>query len=150
LAAGAIQPPQRPCPSVRGELIGFESGVLWTRDLPAFNSQGGNQGLTRRWVWTGGQILEQGSIALGPNTKIFERPLRHWNAVPLVRNHNTNEDIPPATAALTWYPQKRAVLLEFFEDGLTSAAASSSLYWGWPPSAPSTLITRAYRRPLPQ
>jgi len=150
LISGQLQPPLGTCPSVSGELIGFEPGVLWTRDLPAVNSQGLNQGLIRRWVWTGGQLLEQGSLSLGPHASILERPLRRWNPVPLVHNLSSETDIQPVTAVLTWSPQKQAIFLEHLDATLTDVYASPSFYWGRDPSAPAFNSTKVRLRPPPQ
>ena len=151
LVSGRFQLPQGPCPSLPGEVIGFESGVVWTRDLPAFNSQGQNQGLVRRWVWTGGQLLDQGSLSLGPNTTFVDRPMKSREMVPLVRNAVFGEDIPRITAVLTWSPTRKSLLLEQLDAELTDASATSSLYWGTaPPSAPTANTTWVRQRPPPQ
>jgi hypothetical protein len=146
LAPGRIVPPQGTCPSVPGELIGIEPGVLWTRDLPASNPQGQNQGLVRRWQWSDNQIREQGSISLGPNATVFERPMKRWEAVPLVRNVATDSDIPVLTAVVAWSPQRKAVLLEHYDASLGGAFASRAFYWG-SSSGTSATTTRIRLRP---
>lgn len=130
LTPGSIVPPQGTCPSVPGELIGFEPGVLWTRDLPAFNTDGQNQGLVRRWLWGNNQFLEQGSISLGPNATILLQPMKRWEAIPLVRNLSTGSNIPALMEAIAWSPQRKVLLLEHYDSSMAIALASRTFYWG--------------------
>lgn len=149
LSPGSIISPQDRCPSVPGELIGFEPGVLWTRDVSAFDSQGLPQGLVRRWVWTEDQIQEAGSLSLGPNATIFDQSMRRGEVVPLVRNMVTDSNILDVTSVLTWSPQRKTLLLEHFDSPQGNVLASRAFYWG-ALSGASANSTRIRLRPPPQ
>lgn len=148
LSPGKIVPQVGACPSVPGELAGFEPGVLWTRDLPALTQQGQNQGLVRRWQWSDNQLREQGSISLGPNATLVEQSQKRWEALPLVRNLSTGANIPRVTAALAWSAQRKAISLEHYDASLGDAFASRAFYWGTISGAPAT-ATRIRLRPPP-
>ncbi|HVG62385.1 MAG TPA: hypothetical protein VNA24_27730 [Hyalangium sp.] len=131
LIAGRFERTPGTCPQFRGEIIGFEPGILWTRDLPEPNPM-----QLRRWVWAGGQLTEQGSLPLGTHVTVPDRPKMRSGVVPLVRNTLPAGTIPPNSPSIplnssvvTWSPQRQALLLETLDEENTNNFASPGLYW---------------------
>jgi hypothetical protein len=149
LVSGKFQSPVGACPVIRGEAIGFEPGVLWTRDLPASTSEGLNQGLLHRWVWTGGQLVEQGSLALGPNASAGNQLAVAFAAVPLVSSSFVPSGYPHGPYVVTWSPQRQQLLLELLALDTLSARASPTLYWGETDQSSSSAPTKVHLRPPP-
>jgi hypothetical protein len=127
------------CPLFQGEIIGFEPGVLWTRDLPTVDSstREPNALQLRRWVWAGGQLAEQGSLSLGIHAAVSDRPKFRSAVVPLVSNAlldgnipPNSPTIPPVSSVVTWSAQSQALVLDHLEEEITNGSASPELYWG--------------------
>jgi hypothetical protein len=93
--------------------------------------------LLRRWVWTAGQLKEQGSLSLGIHVAVSDRPKMRSAVVPLVRNTPPVGTIPPNSPSIplhssvvTWSPQRQTLLLEYLDEEITNGFASPGLYWG--------------------
>jgi hypothetical protein len=149
LSSGKFEPVTGACPVQPGEISGFEPGILWTKDPSVSGSEVPNQGLLRRWRWTGGQLVEQGSLALGIHTSLFERPLLRSAAVPVLRNISPSQDIPQAFSVVTWSSQRKMLLLEHLDAEVADALASPTLFWGKLSSTPAVTPTRVRLRPPP-
>ncbi len=149
VVAGRFLPPAGACPVSRGEIIGFEPRVLWTRDVPVRTPEGQNQGLIYRWVWTGGQLVEQGSLALGPNAWLANQPMYRVAAVPLVMSRTFAVDQPSTPYVVTWSPQREKLLLERLSVDIVSTYVSPTFYWGQTAQPPAVTPTRVQLRPPP-
>lgn len=125
------------CSQFSGEIIGFEPGILWTRDLPDTSSSTEPSPVQlRRWLWAGGQLTEQGSLSLGTHVAVSDRPKMRSAVVPLVRNTPPAGTIPPNSPSIpfipsvvTWSPQRQVLLLEHLDEEITNGFASPGLYW---------------------
>jgi hypothetical protein len=152
LLSGRFERTPGACSQFLGEIIGFEPGVLWTRDLPHITSSSAepNPLQIRRWMWAGGQLSEQGSLSLGIHVVISDRPKMRSAVVPLVRNtilggnpSSHSPSIPHIASVVTWSPQRQTLLLEHLDEEITNGSASSGLYWGAaPPGAPQSTKVR--------
>jgi hypothetical protein len=149
LVSGKFQPPAGTCPVIRGETIGFEPRVLWTRDLPARTAEGLNQGLLHRWVWTGGQLVEQGSLALGPNAWLGNQSMFGVAAVPLVYSMHSTAPHPHGPYVVTWSPQRQQLVLELLDADTFYPHVYPTLYWGQTAQSPTVTPTRVRLRPPP-
>lgn len=146
LLSGRFERTTGACSQFQGEIIGFEPGVLWTKDLPlaASPSTEPNPLRIRRWVWAEGQLTEQGSLSLGIHVAVSDRPGTRSAVVPLVYNTLLSGNvpanppsIPPVYSVVTWSPQRQALLLEHLDEEIANGYASPGLYWGMaPPGAP--------------
>lgn len=155
LLSGKFERTPGDCARFPGEIIGFEPGILWTRDQPATSSTGErNPVQLRRWVWAGGQLAEQSSISLGLHVLVADRPKLRTAVVPLVRNTpppgNTSPvappDIPLVYSVVMWSPQRKALILDHLDHEMTNGLASPGLYWALAP-APASQATKVRIRP---
>jgi hypothetical protein len=158
LLSGRFERTAANCQRFAGEIIGFEPGVLWTRDLPSSSSAGlANPVQLRRWVWTGGQLTEQSSMSLGIHVLVSDQPRMRSAVVPIVRNTPPIEGVPSSPssgipliyAVPAWSPQRKALILEHLDAQLSNGYASPDLYWALaPPTAPQPTKVRL-RPPTP-
>ncbi|MBN1206551.1 MAG: hypothetical protein JXB05_16815 [Myxococcaceae bacterium] len=147
--AGTLQPTQEVCRTIPGEIAGFEPTVLWTKDVPVPTPSGGQSWLLRRWEWSGGQLVEQGSLVLNANAVVLDRTDTSSAAVPLVGSLLTTSSTPPIIAVATWSPQLRVILLEYLDPALTEVHASPTLYWTLNPQAMGQATSVRLRPPPP-
>jgi hypothetical protein len=130
LLSGRFQRTAGDCPQTSGELIGFEPSVLWTRDPPALGGSGFNSGLVHRLLWTGDQLVEQGSLSPGPSLSFIDRSLKRNAAVPVLRETVSSADAAPLSVVVSWSPERKVLLLEHLDAEVSEPYASPSLYWG--------------------
>ena len=130
LVAGKFQPSGGTCRVIRGETIGFEPHVLWTRDLPVHTPEGLSQDVLHRWVWTGGQLVEQGSLALGLTASGGGQSTFGVAAVPLVYTGHAPPRYPSGPYIVTWSPQRQELLLELLGVDTFYSRASHTFFWG--------------------
>lgn len=157
LLSGKFERTPGACSQFQGEIIGFEPGVLWTRELPAAaSSTEANPLQLRRWAWAGGQLTEQGSLSLGTHVAVADRSRMRSVVVPLFRNTPPLGTIPPGspsipfiTSMATWSPQRQAILLEHLDEEITNGSASPGLYWGEAPPSASQPTKVRLRPPAP-
>ena len=158
LLSGKFERTAANCQRFAGEIIGFEPGALWTRDLPRTTAGGlTNPVQLRRWVWSGGQLTEQGSMSLGLHVIVSDQPRMHSAVVPIVHNVHPLDGVPsppssgfPLISAVpAWSPQRKALILEHLDAEMSNGYASPELYWALaPPSAPQPTKVRL-RPPTP-
>jgi hypothetical protein len=148
LVSGKFQPATGACQVIRGETIGFEPRVLWTRDLPARTAEGLHQDFLHRWVWTGGQMVEQGSLELGPNAWVGNQSTFGVAALPLVYSSHAPPGYPSGPYVVTWSPQRQELLLELLAVDTFYSRASHTFFWGQTAQS-SAAPTRVRLRPPP-
>ncbi len=155
LLSGRFERTTGACQQFPGEIIGFEPGVLWTRDAPTITLSLPVPARIHRQVWAGGQVTEQGSLSLGFQVVfISAHPRTRPAAVPLVRNAPPSSnfpsiptsEIPAVTSMARWSPQRKALVLEHLDEAMTGGSASPTLYWG-PASPSASQPTKVFLRP---
>ena len=129
LLSGQLQSTAGGCPRLPGEIIGFEPGVLWTKTPPTVNGGRPLPAFIYRWLWTDGQLVEQGVLPLAERIDFLAQPLRHTAAVPLVQDVSPGGP-PPITAVVSWSPERKVLLLECLDAEIYHPWASPSFYWG--------------------
>jgi hypothetical protein len=158
LLSGRFERTPGDCARFPGEIIGFEPGVLWTRDLPATSSTGErNPVQLRRWVWAGAQLEEQGSLSLGVHVLVTDRPKLRTAVVPIVRNTPLPDNTPPApppsiplvSSVVMWSPQRKVLIFDHLDEELTNGLASPGLYWALAPTPPPQPTKVRLRPPAP-
>jgi hypothetical protein len=149
LSGGIFQRSSADCQQLPGELLGFEPTVLWTKDTPTPAAGGLDMGTLRRWVWTGGRLVEEGSLVLGIRTRAIYPPLRRPFAVPQLSADRPPPRIGLTTAVATWSAERRLILIEHLDEGMLSTSATPTLYWGRPPTSESNQPTKVRLRPAP-
>ena len=138
-----------PCLQVMGDTVGFESRVLWTREPPSMNGGTIQQGIIHRWEWTGGRLVEQGSVSLGVHLRLLFPPLLSPSNVPVVVAEQGASYSGQLTAVATWSAERRAILFEHLDPEVTEPHASPAFYWGGVFQATSNEVSRVRLRPQP-
>jgi hypothetical protein len=147
LLSGRFQATKEACSQLAGEIIGFEPTVLWMRDPAVPSGTRGDQGRIRRWEWTGGRLVEQGAVSLGPHIRVLLSSLLRPSTVPLVFTQKTMPLEAPTFAVVSWSAQRRALVFEHLDGTLRDPRASPSFYWGITPQG--AVSTKVLLRPAP-
>jgi hypothetical protein len=145
LVSGKPQRTTGACAQMMGDTIGFEPRVLWTREPPMLVGNRVEQGVIYRWEWTGGRLVEQGSVSLGVFARLIFPPLLNPSNVPVVYS-----DVSGAfgfTVLPIWSPERRAILFEYLEAEVLEPRASPTFYWGSTVQTSSGGVTKVRLRP---
>jgi hypothetical protein len=110
--------------------VGFEPTILWTRDPPALIGGRLEQGIIHRWEWTGGQLVEQGSVSLGLHARLLFPPLLSPSNVPMIYSEPTGNFANAVTALALWSAERRAILFEHLDPEVREPRATPHFYWG--------------------
>jgi hypothetical protein len=146
LVSGRIQRTSGGCTVMQGETVGFEPTILWTRTPPFMVGNGIEQGTLHRWQWTGGRLVEQGSVSLGGHARITFPPMMSPSTVPIIYS-DASRAFPTATAGVAiWSAERRLIFFEYLDSEVQQPRASTDLYWG--SVTPSTTRIRI-RPPAP-
>ena len=130
LDSGRLQRTADTCLQLRGDVVGFEPRVLWTRLPPALSGTRLEQGLIHRWEWSGGRLAEAGSVSLGAHVRLVFPPMASPSVVPVIVADQSGSFSGSLTAVAVWSPERRAILFEHLDAEVSELHASPTFYWG--------------------
>lgn len=152
LDSGRLQRTPETCLQLGGDVVGFEHQVLWTRDPPFMSGTRLEQGSIHRWEWSGGRLVEAGSVSLGAQALLIFPPMRTPSVVPAIYANLSGNFSSSLTAVAFWSAERRVILFEHLDAEVHTFRASPTFYWGNispPTSPPLTKIRLRSQAPLP-
>jgi hypothetical protein len=147
LDAGLLQRTSGTCLQREGDVVGFEPRVLWTRTPPTLSGTRLEQGSIQRWEWSGGQLVEAGSVSLGAQARLVFPPMMNPTFVPTIYADQSGNFSGSLTAVAFWSAERRTILFEHLDSEVNQMYASPTFYWGNIASSASTQFTRIRLRP---
>jgi hypothetical protein len=147
LVSGQIQRVTGSCTVLTGDVVGFEPRVLWTRLPPTLTGGRVDQGALLRWEWSGGRLVEAGSVSLGINARlVFPTMLSPSNAPIIIAERSGSFTSEHAAVAL-WSAERRTILFEHLDSEVVSTFASPTFFWGILPQTSGDRVTKVRLRP---
>lgn len=147
IVAGKFQRVAEQCLVVPGDAVGFEPSALWTRDPATLSGDRFDQGSLRRWEWTGGRLVEQGSVTLVDDAHVMFPPLASPSHVPMIYSNTATPRGAATIAAALWSAERRAIFFEYLDEEVLQPNASATLYWGPAAHASTNEATKIRLRP---
>jgi len=146
LVSGRIQRVTGSCTVLTGDVVGFEPRVLWTRLVPTLMGGRVDQGAVLRWEWSGGRLVEQGSVSLGLNARLIFPTMLASSNVPIIIAGSGSFTSEYAAVAV-WSAERRTILFEHLDSEMVSLLASPTFFWGTLPQTSGERVTKVRLRP---